>query len=163
MSRGMKTIRLIAVGATMIGVLATWLAPALAATDAGICAWAPITDVPRAQLLLRNWAEAAKLPAFDKDRSGLSIDRSASRLTLQFSPGTLTLSWRLDASCDPSEVTILASAEYAGPVPDETEVKRLVTSFRTVTTELRGPAAWRAALDRLRQQRLADPRVHLAI
>jgi hypothetical protein len=136
-------------------VLAISSAGCAPGSGGGSCVWGPITDMPRAQLLLRNWAETAKLSTFDKDESSLSIDGSNGRLVLQFSPGTLTLSWRLDADCDPVEITIVASAEYAGAVPDEATVERLVASFRSVTVELRG----QAALDR----RPVDPRAQLAI
>src|SRR4029453_8650076 len=55
--------------------------------------------------------------------------------------------------------TSVASAEYAGAVPDEAAVERLVASLRSVTGEVLGPSAWRAALDRS----LADPRAQLVI
>ena len=149
--------------AATIGLVGLGLAVWLAARGASNpCAWGPITDGPRAQALVRDWADAARVPAFDTQRSSLSIDGSDAHLTLQFSPGTLALSWRLAASCDPVAIAILPSPDYAGAVPDETAVERLVASLRTVTTEMRGPSVWSAALEPWRR-RFADPRVHVSI
>src|SRR5206468_946514 len=116
------------------------------------CAWGPIADLARARLLLRSWADANRLPPFDVEKSGLSIDRDGSRLLLQFAPGRLTLTWRLDARCNPTAVTVFASPDYAGPRPDEAAVKRLVASLRAVTVEQHTPRSptpsefWRQVL-----------------
>ena len=107
------------------------------------CAWGPVTDVQAARARLDDWAVATHLPPFNKDASDLSIDRSSVRLMLQFPKGTLTLSWALDAECQPTAVTIQAAPDYEGIPPGEDAVKQLVESLRSVTVEQRsGPRSF---------------------
>jgi hypothetical protein len=126
------------------GLLGLCLAASAAGADGfgGSCTWGPITNVPAAQGLLRQWAAAANLPPFDKDKSGFGIDRSNARLMLQFAQGTLTVAWKLDKNCRPTAVTIAPSPDYQGPRPDEGAVQQLVASLRTVTVEQRIGARW---------------------
>lgn len=101
------------------------------------CALKPIQDVAAAQSRVRTWADATRLPPFDEDRSELSIDRSRARLTLRFRSGELTVAWVLDDDCTLDTIEIEASKGYAGPRPDEEDVRRLAAELEAVGGTLR--------------------------
>ena len=107
------------------------------AAAADRCAWGPVEDVQAVPVLLSQWAASANLPAFDKDKWDLSIDRSNALVTLRFAQGSLILAWTLDEKCEAAAITVQASPDYNGSLPDDAAVKRLVASLRTKTVEQR--------------------------
>ncbi len=128
-------MRRLIVATALLGIC---LASATARADgrgASRCTWGPITDVPAAQALLAKWVAATNLPPFEKDKSGLGIDRSSVRVILRFDQGAITLAWEIDDDCKPTAVTIDASPDYEGTRPDAAAVKQLAVSFGSVTVE----------------------------
>ena len=83
MNRQMARLRV-----AVLSLSFTFAAAPVAAIPVTECAWGPITDVPRAQALLRNWAGSNQLPPFDAEKSGLSIDGVRVHVALFSAPQT---------------------------------------------------------------------------
>lgn len=137
-----RTVRargLVTLAAALLAICLTCTATGADGLAASGCVWGPVTDAHAVGTLLDKWAAATNLSPFDQPPWDLSIDGGRVRVLLHFARGTLTLACTLDDACEPSVITIEASSDYEGTLPDEAAVKRLLASFRTVTVEQRVP------------------------
>lgn len=101
--------------------------------DADDCVWGPIRDLPAVQALLGRWADSTGLAHYDVGKVELGIDGSRSHLMLPFTNGALRLAWELDADCEAVAITVNASPDYSGSLPDESAVKQLASGLGTLT------------------------------
>lgn len=104
------------------------------------CAWGPVNDAQAVRARLDAWVSAFRLGRIES--WDLGIDRGSAEVRLRLAQGALTLAWSLDAECMPVAVTIQATSDFQGPLPDEGAVGRLVASLRAVVVEQRAAPAW---------------------